>query len=373
MDSKLFNPIKLRSLELSNRIVVSPMCQYSAHDGTASDWHIMHLGQYAVSGVGLLLSEATGVLPEGRISPYCLGLYSDANEAAISRIVAFARDYGNSPIGIQLAHAGRKASTEPPWNGQGPVIPENGGWQVMGPSSIPFSNSSLTPKAMEKADIEHVISAFEKATIRAANLDIDCIELHAAHGYLMQSFLSPLSNKRDDEYGGSIENRMRFALEVFERARAVWPKEKPMGVRISATDWVEDGWQVDDSVILAKELESRGCDFLVASSGGATPDAAVDSGPGYQVKFAAEIKRNLKEMAVMAVGLITEPHQAESIIRSGQADMVALARGMLYNPHWTWEAAIALGQDAAYPLQYGKCHPDLLGLPVPGKPPENKI
>lgn len=372
MDSQLFNPIKLRNLELTNRIIVSPMCQYSARDGIASDWHIMHLGQYAVSGVGLVLTEATGVVPEGRISPYCLGLYSDENEEALKRVVTFAREFGNSPIGVQLAHAGRKACTEPPWNGQAPVMPEDGGWQVVGPSAIPFSNASLMPKAMDKEDIEYVLQGFEQATKRAERLDLDCIELHAAHGYLMQSFLSPLSNKRDDEYGGCLENRMRFPLEVFERARAAWPEEKPMGMRISSIDWVDDGWQIEDSIALAKELEKRGCDFIVTSSGGATPDAAVVAGPGYQVSFAAEIKRTVTDMAVMAVGLITDPHQAESIIRSGQADMVALARGMLYNPHWTWEAAVALGQEAAYPHQYARCHPDLLGLPVPGKLPAAK-
>ena len=309
MDSQLFQPIKLRGLELTNRIVVSPMCQYSATDGTASDWHIMHLGQYAVSGVGLVLTEATGVVPEGRISPNCLGLYSDENEEALKRVITFTREFGNSPIGVQLAHAGRKACTEPPWQGQSAVQPEDGGWEVVAPSAVPFSNRSLMPRA----------------TKRAERLDFDCIELHAAHGYLMQSFLSPLSNKRDDEYGGNQENRMRFPLEVFEKARAAWPKDKPMGVRITSSDWVEGGWEIEDSIALAKELEKRGCDFLVASSGGATPDAAVLAGPGYQVGFAAEIKRNLTDMPVMAVGLITDPHQAESIIRSGQADMVALA------------------------------------------------
>ena len=372
MDSQLFKSIKLRGLELTNRVVVSPMCQYSATDGTASDWHIMHLGQYAVSGVGLVLAEATGVVPEGRISPNCLGLYSDENEEALKRVITFAREYGNSPIGIQLAHAGRKACTEPPWQGQGAVQPEDGGWEIVGPSAIPFSNRSLMPKAMDKQDIAHAQEGFVQATQRAERLGFDCVELHGAHGYLMQSFLSPLSNKRDDEYGGSLENRMRFPLEVFEKARAAWPKDKPMGFRITSSDWVEGGWEIDDSVAFAKELEIRGCDFLVASSGGATPDAAVLAGPGYQVGFAAEIKRNLTDMPVMAVGLITDPHQAESIIRSGQADMVALARAMLFNPHWTWQAAVALGQEAAYPLQYARCHPDLLGLPVPGKLPAVK-
>lgn len=372
MDSQLFKPLKLRGLELANRIVVAPMCQYSATDGAASDWHLMHLGQFSVSGAGLLLTEATGVVPEGRISPNCLGLYSDENENALKRVVTFVRKYGNSPIGIQLAHAGRKASTEPPWRGQGPVLPEDGGWEPVAPSAIPFSNRSVAPKALDGPGIEHVQEAFVAATRRAGRLDLDCIEIHAAHGYLMQSFLSPLSNEREDEYGGSLENRMRFLLETFEKVRAAWPKEKPLGVRISSSDWVEGGWEIGDSVILAKELEKRGCDFIVASSGGATPDAAVVAGPGYQVGFAAEIKRDLTDMAVMAVGLITDPHQADSIIRSGQADMVALARGMLYRPHWTWEAAVALGQEAAYPHQYARCHPDLLGLPVPGTLPASK-
>ncbi len=372
MDSQLFKPIKLRNLELANRIVVAPMCQYSATDGTASDWHMMHLGQFAVSGVGLLLTEATGVVPEGRISPNCLGLYSDENEAALGRVVNFVREYGNSPIGIQIAHAGRKASTEPPWQGQGAVMPEDGGWELVAPSAIPFSNRSEMPRAMTKEDIEHAQEGFVQATKRADRLGMDCIEIHAAHGYLAQSFLSPLSNKREDEYGGSLENRMRFLLETFEKVRAAWPKEKPLGVRITSSDWVDGGWDIGDSVALAIELEKRGCDFIVASSGGATPDAAVIAGPGYQVGFAAEIKRNMTDMAVMAVGLITDPRHADSIIRSGQADMVALARGMLYNPHWTWQAAVALGQEASYPHQYARCHPDLLGLPVPGKLPDAK-
>lgn len=372
MDSQLFQPIKLRGLELANRIIVSPMCQYSAEEGTASDWHVMHLGQFAVSGVGLLFTEATGVVSEGRISPNCLGLYSDENEEALKRAVQFVREFGNSPIGIQLAHAGRKASTTPPWQGRGPIKPEAGGWTPVAPSAIPFSNESVMPKALDKQGIEHAQEGFVTAAQRAERLGFDCIEIHAAHGYLMQSFLSPLSNKRDDEYGGGLQNRMRFLLETFDKVRAVWPDEKPLGVRISSSDWVEGGWQIEDSVVLAKELENRGCDFLVASSGGATPDAAVVAGPGYQVGFAAEIKRNLTEMAVMAVGLITDPHQADSIIRSGQADMVALARAMLYNPHWTWHAAVALGQDAAYPHQYARCHPDMMGVPVPGKLPAAK-
>ena len=307
MDSQLFKPIKLRGLELANRIVVSPMCQYSAQDGTASEWHIMHLGQFAVAGVGLLFTEATGVVPEGRISRHCLGLYSDENEEALKRVVRFAREYGNSPIGIQLAHSGRKASIEPPWLGQTPVKPKDGGWIPVAPSAIPFSNRSIMPEPLDKAGIEGAQEAFVAATKRAQRLDLDCIEIHAAHGYLMQSFLSPLFNKRDDEYGGSLENRMRFLLETFDKVRMVWPDEKPLGVRISSSDWVEGGWDIADSVILAKELESRGCDFLVASSGGATPDAAVVAGPGYQVEFAAEIKRALTDMAVMAVGLITDP------------------------------------------------------------------
>ncbi len=372
MDSRLFKPLKLRGLELANRIVVAPMCQYSAADGAASDWHLMHLGQFSVSGAGLLLTEATGVVPEGRISPNCLGLYSDDNEDALKRVVTFVREYGNSPIGIQLAHAGRKASTEPPWRGQGPVLPEDGGWEPVAPSAIPFSNRSVAPKALDGPGIERVQEAFVAATRRAGRLGLDCIEIHAAHGYLMQSFLSPLSNEREDEYGGSLENRMRLLLETFEKVRAAWPQEKPLGVRISSSDWVEGGWEIGDSVVLARELEKRGCDFIVASSGGATPDAAVVAGPGYQVGFAAEIKRELTDMAVMAVGLITDPHQADGIIRSGQADMVALARGMLYKPHWTWEAAVALGQEAAYPHQYARCHPDLLGLPVPGALPAPK-
>jgi 2,4-dienoyl-CoA reductase-like NADH-dependent reductase (Old Yellow Enzyme family) len=365
MDSVLFSPLKLRGLQLDNRIVVSPMCQYSAVDGTPSDWHLMHLGQYAVSGVGLVLTEATGVGPKGRISPWCPGLYSDANEAGFRRVIDFAREYGNAPVGIQLAHAGRKAGTDAPWNGQKPVMPENGGWIPVGPSAIPFSNSSHMPEALDAAGIEAVQAEFVAATQRADRVGFDCIELHAAHGYLMHSFLSPISNRRDDDYGGSRENRMRMLLETFDKIRKAWPKEKPIGVRISAIDWLDDGWQLDDSIALAKELDNRGCDYIVASSGGTAPDALIQAGPGYQTGFAAAIRRAVKDVKVMTVGMISDPIQAESIVRSGQADLVALGRRMLYNPHWTWEAAVALGQEAKYPHQYARCHPKLAGLPVP--------
>jgi NADPH2 dehydrogenase len=371
MPNKLFSPIKMRSLECFNRIVVAPMCQYSAHDGDMSDWHLVHLGQFAVSGAALVIAEATGVEPEGRITPGCPGLWSDSNEAAMARVIRFFRDYGHARIGIQLAHAGRKASTDAPWRGGKPLTAQQGAWQTVGPSAIPYGPGWHTPEAMTGQTMQRVKDAFVQATRRAARLDYDLVEIHSAHGYLMHQFLSPLSNQRDDAYGGSLENRMRFPLEVFEAARAVWPADKPLGVRFSATDWVEGGWTVEDSVAYATALEARGCDFVHVSSGGNSPAQQIDAGPGYQVGFAAEIRRAVG-IPVIAVGKISEAVQAETILRSGQADMVALARGMLYDPHWAWHAAVALGEDAPFPPQYARAHPSLSGLPIPGNPPAKK-
>lgn len=369
MPSLLFTPIKLRSLELANRIVVAPMCQYSASDGTVGDWHVMHLGQFAVSGGGLVFVEASGVEPEGRISPGCVGLYSDKNEAALARIVRFYRDYGNARIGIQLAHAGRKGSTALPWQGGKQLTPQDdGGWQTVAPSAEPYGPGWHTPLALDEAGLERVKNAFVSAAERSLRLDFDVVELHSAHGYLLHQFLSPLSNRRNDAYGGPLESRMRFPLEVFEAVRAVWPEDRPLGVRLSATDWVEGGWDVESSIAYVEELTKRGCDFIDVSSGGLSPKQNIVSVPGYQAGFAAEIRRTAGA-TVMAVGRITEAHQAETILASGQADMIAMARGMLYDPRWPWHAAQELGDQAAFPPQYQRAHPSMQGEPVPGNPP----
>ena len=369
MSPKLFTPISLRSLELANRIVVAPMCQYSANDGTMTDWHLMHLGQFAVSGAGLVFVEATGVEPEGRITPGCTGLWSDENEAAMARVVRFFRDYGSAKIGLQLAHAGRKASVDLPWAGGAPLTAEQGAWQTVGPSAVPYGPGWHTPEAMTGQTMQRVRDAFVQATRRAVRLGFDVLEVHSAHGYLLHQFLSPISNRRGDDYGGSLENRMRFALEVFDAVRAEWPDEKPLGVRFSATDWVEGGWDLDQAIAYTEALKARGCDFVDVSSGGNSPEQKIAVGLGYQVGFAAEIKR-ATGLTTMAVGRIIDPVQAETIISTGQADMVALARGMLFDPRWAWHAAEALRGQAAFPPQYQRAHPTLQGLPVPGNPPK---
>ncbi|NQW01064.1 MAG: NADH:flavin oxidoreductase/NADH oxidase [Rhodospirillales bacterium] len=373
MASQLFTPITLRDVELPNRIIVAPMCQYSADGGSATDWHLMHLGQFAVSGVGLLFVEATGVEPEGRITPGCVGLYSDANEAALKRVVDFCKTYGNTKIGMQLAHAGRKASTDFPWVGGKPIPADDArGWHTESASATPYADGWQTPAAMDDQAMERIKQAFVQATERCVRIGFDVLELHMAHGYLFHQFLSPISNQRTDAYGGSLENRMRFPLEVFDAARAVWPKGLPLGVRFSATDWVAgSSWDVSESSEFATVLKAHGCDFVDVSSGGNSPAQEIAAGPGYQSGFAADIRRT-SGIATMAVGQITSPQQAESIIRSGQADMVALARGMLYNPRWAWHAAEALNAEAAYAPQYMRTHSSLRGLPIPGNPPAPK-
>ena len=369
--SDLFSPIQLNDLELANRIVVAPMCQYSANEGTMTDWHLMHLGQYAVGGAGLVFVEAAGVEARGRITPGCVGLWSDENEAAMARVVKFYRDYGHAKIGIQLAHAGRKASCDVPWDGGTPLGDNPRAWQTVAPSALPYADGWHRPQALDDAGLAEVKDAFVQAARRAHRAGFDVIEIHAAHGYLLHSFLSPLSNQRDDAYGGSLENRMRFPLEIFDAVTAALPDSYPVGMRISAVDWTEDGLQLDDSIALAKELKSRGCAFLDVSSGGNTPRQEIKVGPGYQTAFAAAIKAQTG-IVTMAVGQIREPMQAETIIASGQADMVALARGMLWNPRWAWHAAEELGANAQFPPQYMRTHPSLRGEPVPGNPPKPK-
>lgn len=359
MKTHLFSPYRLGSLELANRIVVSPMCQYSAVNGTMTDWHLMHLGQFAVSGAALVFVEATGVEPEGRITPGCTGLWSDENEAAMGRVVQFYRGYGSAKIGIQIGHAGRKASSNVPWRGGKSLTSEQGAWQTIAPSAIPLGPDWHTPEAMTGQTLRRVRDAFVASAERALRLDFDVLEIHSAHGYLLHSFLSPLSNHRDDEYGGSLENRMRYPLEVFDAVRAIWPTERPLGVRFSASDWLDGGWDVESSIVFTEELKGRGCDFVDVSSGGLSPEQKLVTGPGYQTQFAAEVRR-ATGVSTISVGQITDPIQAETIVRTGQADMVSLARAMLLNPHWPWHAAIALQDRTAFPPQYQRAHAALL-------------
>ena len=354
--SKLFEPISFRGMTLENRIMISPMCQYSCTDGMANNWHLIHLGQLALGGAGLLCLEATAVEAVGRISTHCLGLWSDAHEAALLRVLEAVRRHSNMPIAIQLCHAGRKASSSPPWMGGALVPPSGGGWPVVAPSAIAHATGEPSPSALDQAGIRRIRDAFADAARRSARLGLDAIELHAAHGYLLHQFLSPLANERTDEYGGSLANRIRFPLEVFDAVREAWPADKPLGVRVSATDWVEGGWDPDQTVELARELKSRGCDWLDCSSGGVSTRQQIALSPGYQVPFASRVRRETG-MATIAVGLITDPEDAEAVVARGDADMVALARGMLYDPRWAWHAAAQLGGTVSAPPQYGRCAP----------------
>ena len=357
MPSQLFTPITLRGLTLPNRVVVSPMCQYSADDGSATDWHMMHLGSFAISGAGLLMIEATAVERPGRITHGCLGLYSDSNELALAHVLMACRRIGNAPVGIQLAHAGRKASTLPPWEGGGSLKPEQDAWPTVAPSAIPLDANWQTPQEATEADLVRIRNAFVTATHRAERLGLDLVEIHCAHGYLLHAFLSPLSNKRTDRYGGTAENRMRFPLEVIEAMRAVWPEEKPLGLRISATDWLEGGFAIEDAVAFARAAKARGIDYICASSGGISLKASIPIAPGYQVPLAHRIRREAG-IATRAVGLIADPHQAERIVSSGEADMVAMARAFLDDPRWVWHAAEVLGAAASYPPQYARARAD---------------
>ncbi|RKR07400.1 2,4-dienoyl-CoA reductase-like NADH-dependent reductase (Old Yellow Enzyme family) [Kushneria sinocarnis] len=354
---RLFEPLRLDDLELRNRIIIAPMCQYSADHGSATDWHLIHLGHLALSGAGLLLLEATAVSPEGRISPADLGLYSDDNEQALACTLSALRAHSDMPIGIQLGHAGRKASTTAPWQGGEQIPPEaDNGWQTLAPSALPHGEADHPPSALSVEEIERIKADFVTAAERAARLGLEAIELHAAHGYLLHQFLSPLSNRRDDEYGGSPENRLRLVLEVFDAVREVFPKGRPVGVRVSASDWAEGGWDIEGTLALARALDERGCSYIHVSSGGLTPAQQIPVGPGYQVPFARRV-REAVEMPVIAVGLINEPEQAEAIVGTGEADAIALARAMLYNPRWPWHAAAALGATVKAPNQYLRSQP----------------
>ena len=367
MSSQLFSPVFLGSLSLANRIVIPPMCQYSASEGRATDWHLMHYGAFSHSGAGLLIMEATAVTPEGRISPEDLGLWSDGCEDALARVVAVIRGYSSMPLSLQLAHAGRKASRHAPWRGSGVAPQGQGGWLPEAPSPLTYqqgTNEDVTPRELSAEDCERLVAAFADAARRAARIGFDALEVHAAHGYLLHEFLSPISNVRTDKYGGGLENRMAFPLEVFEAVRRAFPADRPVGVRISGADWVPGGWDVESSCRLAVELQKRGSAYIHVSGGGLSPDQQLKPGPGYQADMAARVRRELAEaaggqgaMPVIAVGLITEPEQAETLIVSGQADLVALGRAMLYNPRWPWHAAARLGATVTAPPQYWRAVP----------------
>ena len=356
MTSPLFAPLELRGLTLPNRIVVSPMCQYNSEHGSANDWHLMHLGQFAMGAAGLVMTEATHVSAIGRITHRCLGLYSDENEAALQRVIDFCRRYGVAKLGIQLAHAGRKASAHPPAAGGKPLAVDENPWTTEAPSAIPFGPGWHTPVALTRAGLSEVRDQFVDAARRSLRIGFDLIELHIGHGYLLHEFLSPISNQRDDEYGGNIVNRMRFPLEVFAAVRAAWPTERPLGVRVSATDWIEGGWTVEETVVFARELQGLGCDFIDVTSGQLDPRQKIPLAPGYNVPLAHKVKSETG-ILTMAVGLITKPRQAEAILASGQADLVALARGMMDDPRWAWHAARELGAQALYPANYARCSP----------------
>jgi 2,4-dienoyl-CoA reductase-like NADH-dependent reductase (Old Yellow Enzyme family) len=346
----LFSPLALRSVSLRNRIAVSPMCQYSAVDGRANDWHLVHLGARATGGAGLVIFEATAVEARGRISAADLGLWDDAQVEPLARVVRFVEGHGATSC-LQLAHAGRKASTAPPWDGGGPVLPGSGGWLPVAPSAVPFADGHPVPHALDLEELRGIVKAFAAAARRAVAAGFRAVEIHAAHGYLLHQFLSPLSNRREDAYGGSFENRTRLVREAVSAVRAEWPERLPVIVRISATDWVEGGWDVAQSVELARGLAPLGVDLVDVSSGGLVATAKVSAGPGYQTGFAERIRREA-HVATGAVGMITAPEQADHVIRSGQADVVLLARELLRDPHFPLRAARALGQEAAWPKQY---------------------
>lgn len=351
MSSMLFSPIKFGDLTIDNRVVVAPMCQYSANEGTMHDWHLVNLGQFATSGPGLIIIEATGVEAAGRITHGCSGLYSDENEAAMKRVVDFCKSVSNSKIALQMGHAGRKASTQRPWEG-GDSLKE-GAWQTFAPSAIAFTDGWHVPEALDDAGLERIKQAFVESAKRAVRLGIDAIELHAAHGYLLHQFLSPLSNQRDDSYGGSIENRIRYPLEILDAVKAVVPENMPVFARVSASDLVDGGLDVEQSIVFAKALEAAGCAAIHVSSGGNSPAQKLSVGFGYQADLAKQIRDEVS-MPVIAVGMITDPVQAETLIRSGQADMVALARELIREPHWTWRAARELKGTATVPNQYAR-------------------
>ena len=347
---KLFEPIVIREVKARNRIMISPMCQYCAPDAVPREWHFVHLGSRAVGGAGIVATEATAIEPKGRITPYDVGLWNDEQEAAFARIAKFVSEAGALP-GIQLAHAGRKASHTRPWEERRPLLPSEGGWEVIGPSALPWGDGDLIPREMTGDDIDRILAKFQMAAKRAFRAGFRVIELHAGHGYLLQSFLSPLSNRRSDGYGGDFNGRIRFLLETIQSVREVWPSELPLFVRVSSTDWAEGGWQLTDTVELAKRIKLLGVDVIDCSSGGNVPEQEIDVYPGYHVPFAETVKREAGIKTAVA-GLISEPAHADEIITKGQADIVAIGRIALWDPYWPYHAAKTLNLSVSLPLQY---------------------
>jgi 2,4-dienoyl-CoA reductase-like NADH-dependent reductase (Old Yellow Enzyme family) len=365
MSAKLFEPLTLRSLRLPNRVVIAPMCQYSAVDGCAQAWHYAHLGQMAMSGAGLLIVEATAVNPQGRITAGCLGLYDDATEAALEGVVRMVRSVAPIPLAIQISHSGRKGSSARPWEGGAQIRESDGGWRTVSSSALALKDGEDAPDALGHSEMAEIRARFVETAVRADRLGFDAVELHAAHGYLLHEFLSPVANHRADQYGGPLENRMRFPLDVIAAVRAAWPAHKALGVRLSATDWIEDSsWNVSEATEFAKRCQALGVDWVDVSSAGISPRQKIKTGPGYQVHFAESIKSQLK-IPVMAVGMITTGHQAEDILTSGKADLIGVARSMLFDPRWVWRAAAELGESVVAPRQYWRCqpsqHPTLFG------------
>lgn len=358
MTSALFTPITLRGLTLKNRIAVSPMCQYISDNGNANDWHLMHYGSMSLGAGGLVMTEMTNVDMTGRITHKCATLANDDNVASMKRVVDFCKKFGTAAQGIEIAHAGRKGSTHPPGAGGKPLKPEEGAWQTVAPSALPFAPDWPAPRALEAAELPGLVDEFAASARRADAAGYDLVELHAGHGYLIHQFLSPLSNQRSDAYGGSLDNRMRLALEVFAAMRRAWPQDKPLGVRVSMTDWVEGGLAVDEAVRFAHELKQLGCDYIDVSSGGLDPRQQPPFAPGYHVGFAERIKKEVG-ITTMVVGLITGARQAEEIVAGGQADMVVIGRGVLFDPRWSWHAAEELGVDMPYAPKMFPAHPSL--------------
>ena len=358
MTAQLFSPLTIGGRTLANRIIVAPMCQYSAVEGSMSDWHLMHLGSMAISGASMLVMEATAVVPEGRITPHCPGLWSDANAAAMKRVADFVRGVSPVVLGVQLAHAGRKGSSHRPWQGHGPLGASEGAWQTLAPSPLPLAAGWPAPHEMSLGDMDALTRAFAQAAQRAARIGLDFIELHSTHGYLLSEFLSPLANRRTDEYGGTLENRMRFPLQVFRAVREAFPADRFVGAKISGSDFAEGGWTPDEAVAYARALKAEGCAYVTVSGGGVVLDAKIPLGPGYQVPFAARVKRETG-IVTGAVGLISDPRQAEAIMAAGEADFVSLARAMLFNPRWPQHAAVELGAEIGWPPQYERGSPKL--------------
>ena len=358
MASVLFSPITLRGLTMPNRVVVSPMCQYNSDEGSANDWHLMHLGNFSLGCAGLVMTEMTNVNAVGRISLKCAGLYSDANEKALKRVIDFTKQYGVAKQGLQVGHAGRKGSTAPPAVGGKPLKPEEGAWETLGPSPIPFGEGWHVPREMSAADIKATLADYVSTVERAERVGYDLLEMHGGHGYLIHQFLSPLSNQRSDEYGGSLEKRMRFPLEVFEAMRKAWPKEKPLGIRVSAVDWVEGGTTIEDTIAFASELKNLGCDYMDVSSGQLDARQQIPFAKAYNVPFAAAVKK-ATGLPVMSVGLITGAREAEEIVASGKADFIVIGRGAMWDPRWAWHAAEELGAEAPYAPRTMPCHPKM--------------